>query len=326
MSTSELEPEFEALLAHLKQNCVCDLTGYKRASLMRQFQRRMQQLKIENYRDYLEYLQGHAEEFTRLLDTVWINVSSFFRDHDAWDYLADNIIPLIIIKKQPHERIRVWSTGCATGEEVYTLAMLLAESLGREQYLQRVQILATDIDEDAIAQARQGSYGDKELAAIPNELRSKYFEKTDQSHAFCRQLRRTIIFGRHDLAVDAPMSKIDLLVCRNVLIYFQPETQATILVRFHFALTNKGFLFLGNSESFFNSRRTFNSVNLKYRIFAKGQNLSLEEHLLIKPQTANKKSVDPLTTQFHIWQIAFETSPYALIYLWLTNKLTPCLV
>jgi two-component system CheB/CheR fusion protein len=311
MSTSESDPEFEALLAYLKQNCGYDLTGYKRASLMRRFQRRMQQLKIENYRDYWQYLQGHAQECTSLLDTILINVSDFFRDRDTWNYLADKIIPQIITNKQAHERIRIWSAGCASGEEVYTLAMLLAESLGIKQYLQRVQILATDVDEDALMQARQGSYSDNELAAIPSELRSKYFEKTHQSYVFCSKLRRTIIFGRHDLTVHAPMSKIDLLVCRNVLIYFKPETQANVLLRFHFALADQGFLCLGNSESLSNNRRIYNPVSLKYRIFAKGQDLSLEDHLRIKPQTGKKKAVNPLTTQFHIWQTAFETSPYA---------------
>ncbi|RUR72686.1 CheR family methyltransferase [Chlorogloeopsis fritschii PCC 9212] len=311
MSTSEVNPEFDALLHYLKQNCGYDLTGYKPDSLMRRLQRRMQQLGIENYTSYLQYLQAHPQECAPLLDTILINFSGFFRDRNAWDYLANTIIPQIITSKQPYERIRVWSAGCASGQEVYTLVMLLVEILGIEQYLQRVQLFATDIDEVALKQAQQGIYNENEVADIPTQLLSKYFEQTEQGYVFCPQLRRSIIFGRHNLAVDAPMSKIDLLVCRNVLIYFKRETQASILVRFHFALTDKGFLFLGNSESLLNDRQIFIPVSLKHRIYTKGEKLGLDEHLLILPQTHNRKVVDPLTTKIHIWQAAFKTSPFA---------------
>ncbi|GAB1545012.1 hypothetical protein NUACC21_76880 [Scytonema sp. NUACC21] len=311
MSTSNFNPEFEALLDYIKQNCGCDLTGNKRDSLTRRFQRRMQQLNIENYKNYLQYLIKHPEECTFLLDTIFINFSGFFRDRDHWNYLANNIIPKIIANKQPGERIRVWSAGCASGQEVYTLAMLLAEVLGIEQYLQRVQIFATDIDEDALNQARQGSYNNLEIAGIPSDLLSKYFQQTELGYVLRPQLRRPTVFGHHDLVVNAPMSKIDLLVCRNVLIYFKPETQATVLVRFHFALTDNGFLFLGKAESLANNQRIFAPVSLKHRIFAKAEKLSLKDHLLIRPQTPNKTEVDPLTTQIQITQAAFEKSPFA---------------
>ncbi|KAB8332440.1 PAS domain-containing protein [Scytonema tolypothrichoides VB-61278] len=311
MSISERDPEFEALLDYLKQNCDYDLTGYKDGTLMRRLQCRMQQLKIENYGNYLQYLQNHPDECIPLLNTILINYSGFFRDRDSWDYMAKQIIPQIITNKQPHEKIRVWSAGCASGQEVYTLAMLLAEILGIEQYLQRVQIFATDVDEDALSEARRASYSDKEVTGIGSQLLSKYFEQTQQRYVFDFKLRRTIIFGHHDLAKNAPMSKIDLVVCRNVLIYFKPETQAKTLVRFHFALTDNGFLFLGNSEGLTENRYIFTTVSLKHRIFAKGEKLTLQEHLLLRPQTRTKKAVDPFTTQTHMWKAAFETSPFA---------------
>jgi len=310
MSISDNSPDFEALLKYLKQNCGYDLTLYKRASLMRRFQRRMQQLRIDNYTNYLQYLQRHPEECDPLFDTILINFSGFFRDRDCWEFLANNIIPQIITNKQPEEKIRVWSAGCAYGQEVYTLVMLLVERLGIEQYLQRVQIFATDIDEDALKQARQASYTEHEVIGIPSQLLSRYFEKTEQRYVFLSKLRSTIIFGRHDLAVDAPMSKIDMLVCRNVLIYFNAQTQATVLVRFHFALTDKGFLFLGSAESMTSKKHIFIPVSLKHRIFTKGQSLTVDDHLLIRPETGNKKALDPLTTQIRIWQTAFEYSPF----------------
>ncbi|MBV6623178.1 MAG: protein-glutamate O-methyltransferase CheR [Rivularia sp. (in: Bacteria)] len=311
MNQVDENPEFEALLNYLKQNCGCDLTGNKCGSLMRRFQYRMQQLGIKNYGDYLEYLQSHAEECAPLLDTILINCSDFFRDSDYWDYLANNIIPQIITSKQPDERIRVWSAGCSSGQEVYTLVMLLVEALGIEQYLQRVQVFATDIDKDALKQSRQASYSQQQVADIPNRLLSKYFEQTEQSYIFDSKLRRTIVFGCHDLAKDAPMSKIDLLVCRNVLIYLTLATQATVLVRFHFALTDKGFLFLGKVEGLTNDSRIFTPISLKYRIFAKGQKLSLKDHLRIKPQTLTPSEISPLITQTHIAQAAFFASPFA---------------
>lgn len=311
MSTlDDYNPDFEALLDYLKQNCGCDLTLYKRASLMRRFQLRMQQLDIENCTNYLQYLQAHPEESAPLLDTILINFSGFFRDADAWDYLANTVIPQIITSKQPQEKIRVWSAGCAGGQEVYTLAMLLAEALDIEQYLQQVQIFATDLDDSALKLARQGSFSENEVVGIPRELLSKYFEKIEQRYVFDFKLRSTLVFGRHNLAINAPMSKIDLLVCRNVLIYFNLQTQATVLVRFHFALTNKGFLFLGKSESLANNN-LFNPVSLKHRIFAKGQNLTLNDHLLIRPQTRQKKAHLSATTQARVWQTAFIDSPFA---------------
>ncbi|GAA6616406.1 CheR family methyltransferase [Scytonema sp. NUACC26] len=310
MTASDVNPDFETLLDYLKQNCGCDLTVNKRGSLMRRVQHRMQQLNIENYKDYLQYLIEHPSEYTPLVDTIFINYSSFFRDRDAWDYLAKNIIPQIITNKQPHERIRVWSAGCASGQEVYTLVMLLVEALGKEQYLQRVRIFATDVDENTIAQARRGSYTHQEVAGIPSEALSKYFTQIQQHYVFCPKLRRTILFGCHDVAKDAPMSKIDLLVCRNVLIYFQRETQTNIFVRFHFALTDKGFLFLGNSESVTNNRQIFIPVSLKHCIFVKGQKLTWKEHLLLRPQTHKLKAVNPLTTQIRVWQAAFQASPF----------------
>ncbi|MEW6497784.1 MAG: CheR family methyltransferase [Cyanobacteriota bacterium] len=322
MNTPEVDQEFEALLDYLKCRRGCDLTGYKRSTLMRRFQHRMQEVGIENYGDYLHYLQRYDQEWVTLFNTITINVTAFFRDRDAWDYLANQIIPQIINSKQPHEQIRVWSAGCASGQELYTLAILLAQALGIKQYLQRVQIFATDIDEDALNRSRRATYSDLEVAAIPPNLLEKYFEQTEQGYVFNAELLRRIIFGRHNLAKDAPMSKIDLLTCRNTLMYFNTEMQASILVRFHFALKPNGFLFLGNAETIVTHRQIFTPVNFKHRVFAKGLKLSLDDHLQIIPQTRKKKAVDPLATQIHIWQAAFDMSPFAQLVV----DLNACLV
>ncbi|GJD20766.1 hypothetical protein RIVM261_057220 [Rivularia sp. IAM M-261] len=316
MSKLELEQEFEALLNYLKEDLCCDLTIYKRLTVVRRFKHRMLELKINSYTDYLEYLKNHPQEYLHLSNTVFINFSSFFRDRDSWGYIANDIIPKILTNKQSKEPIKVWSAGCASGQEAYTIAILLAEILGIEQYLERVQIFATDIDKDALLQARQGCYNQLEVADINSYLLLKYFDKkfenNEQYYIINFNLRRKIIFGHHDLAKNAPMSKIDLLICRNVLIYLNSETQTSVFVRFHFALNHNGFLFLGNTESLVKSEDIFSLINLKHRIFAKGENLTLQQHLLIIPTTQRKKKVitSNSTDETQICKTAFKASSY----------------
>ena len=205
MNLLPAEPEFEALLDYLKHNQKCDLTGYKRSTLMRRFQQRMQSLKIDSYSSYLAYLQTHSDEYLVLLDYVLINVTSFFRDREAWDYLASEIVPKIIASKQPDEPIRVWSAGCASGQEAYSLAMLLVEVLGIEEFAERVKIYATDLDEEAINYARHATYKTKEVADLSPEQLEKYFEFSNGNYTFRKDLRRSVIFGRNNLIQDAPI-------------------------------------------------------------------------------------------------------------------------
>jgi two-component system, chemotaxis family, CheB/CheR fusion protein len=310
----EIDREFEALLNYLKHDRGCDLTGYKRSTLMRRFQFRMQKLDLDSYRDYLRYLQNHGKESIELLNTVFINVTSFFRDRDTWNYLASEIVPKIIARKQPDLSIRVWSAGCSLGQEVYTLAILFAEALGIETCLEQVRFYATDIDEAAIIQARLATYSADDVTEIPSELLDKYFDRTSRGYIFHQQLRNNIIFGQHNLAEDAPISKIDLLICRNVLIYFNSATQTSILSRFHFALKKTGFLFLGNSETLTTHKQIFTPIDLKHRVFAKGLNLELDEYLLISPSKHKKDpAIEVMTQQIQIWKTAYENSPIAQI-------------
>jgi len=151
--------EFEDFLKEFKQVQQIDLTGYKRPTLIRKISLRMRQVGIEQYQDYLDYLEQQPEELTHLLDTLFINSTQFFRDPCVWDYLANQILPQLIANKEPNEPIRVWSAGCASGEETYSLFMLLAETLGIEQFQQRVRLYGTDIDPDAVRQLLFGSCG-----------------------------------------------------------------------------------------------------------------------------------------------------------------------
>jgi two-component system CheB/CheR fusion protein len=264
-----MDPQFEALLVHLREVRGFDFTGYKRSSLMRRVNRRMTQVAVADYADYLDYLQVHPDEFTILFNTILINVTAFFRDPDTWDFMRTEVLEPLLAAKDDAAPLRIWSAGCASGEEAYSLAMMLAELLGVEEFRRRVKVYATDVDEEGLAQARQASYSDRDVASLPTELLERYFEPHANRYLFRKDLRRSVIFGRNDLVQDAPISRIDLLVCRNALMYFNAETQARILARFHFALADDGVLFLGRAEMLLSHSSLFLPVDLKRRIFRK---------------------------------------------------------
>lgn len=261
--------ELETLLLYLKQSRGFDFTAYKRATLMRRVQVRMQTVEMRSFADYLDYLQVDSNEFTRLFNTILINVTSFFRDPLAWEYVASDVIPRLLSGAKARDPIRVWSAGCASGEEVYTIAMLLAESLGWEQFRERVKIYGTDVDEEALGQARQATYDSRVAEEVPPALLQKYFDRQDDRFVFNKELRRSVVFGRHDLNQDAPISRINLLICRNCLMYFNAEAQGRILARFQFALLGGGVLFLGKSETLLTHSVNFVPVDVKRRIFVK---------------------------------------------------------
>jgi two-component system CheB/CheR fusion protein len=272
--------EFSKLLDYLKAARGFDFSAYKVSSLMRRIQKRMREVGVEGYAAYTDYLEVHPNEFGPLFDTVLINVTSFFRDQPAWDYLKEHIIPQAIEEKAAGAPIRVWSAGCASGEEAYTLAMLLCEVLGEDAFRQRVKIYATDADDGVLTTARQGCYEARKVEAIPEELLRKYFEGNNGRHQFRTDLRRCMIFGRHDLIQDAAISRLDLLVCRNTLMYFNAETQDSILARFHFALNRTGYLFLGKAETLLTHNNSFKPVELRHRVFSRSSNSNMRERLL----------------------------------------------
>jgi two-component system CheB/CheR fusion protein len=289
----EPDATLEVLLEHLKRSRGFDFTGYKRTSLERRVRKRMEEVGVSDYTAYLDYLEVQPDEFPALFDTVLINVTGFFRDPPAWDYYRDEIVPRLLEALGPDDPIRVWCAACAAGQETYTMAMVLAEALGTEAYLERVKIYATEVDEDALNQARQGSYSAKEVEPIPAVLLERYFEQGDQRYTFRKDLRRSVIFGRNDLTQDAPISRIDLLTCRNTLMYFNAETQARILGRFNFALNPWGYLFLGKSEMLITHSELFRPVNLKRRVFAKVVKQTLRDRFLTFAHANNDASGQP---------------------------------
>jgi two-component system CheB/CheR fusion protein len=264
------EHELPALLDYLHRTHGLDLGGYKRGGLLRRLRKRMRAVSVPGFASYIDYLESHPTEHARLLDTILINVTAFFRDELPWDFLRDEVVPRLLEQKGAGDPIRVWCAGCATGEEAYTLAIVLAESLGDEAFRERVKIYATDLDEAALAHARLGAYPAAEAAELAPELVDRYFERRGEQIVFRKELRRVIIFGRNDLLQDAPISRVDLLACRNTLMYFDAPAQARILARFHFALNEGGYLFLGRAETIQSHGTLFVPVDLRRRVFTKG--------------------------------------------------------
>lgn len=200
------DPEFEALLRHIQESRGLDFRGYKRTSLRRRITLRMEAVSAEDFAAYRAYLEAQPSEYEELLNTVLINVTSFFRDEEAWGVIRDKVIPEIIGNRDEDRAIRVWSVGCASGEEPYSIAMLLAEVLGISEFCRRVKIYATDLDEEALKVARVATYSPREVESVPGDYLEKYFERTNNHYVFERELRKCVIFGRHNVVHDAPIS------------------------------------------------------------------------------------------------------------------------
>jgi two-component system CheB/CheR fusion protein len=313
MSTTDADGDLEVLLDYLRRSRGFDFTGYKRTSLSRRIDKRMQAVGADGYLGYLDHLEVDPEEFTHLFDTILINVTGFFRDPPAWEYLGAEVLPRLAADKRDRDPIRVWSAGCASGEEAYTLAMALAEALGPEVVRERVKIYATDVDEDALNHARQARYTAKQVEGVPPELLERYFERNGDGYVFSKELRRSVIFGRHDLIQDAPISRIDLLVCRNTLMYLNSDTQAHVLARFSFALREGGYLFLGKAEMLLAHPDLFSSVDLKRRVFRKQPGATLRERLMVLADAGDRQAAGPGSREERVRDAALEASPEAQI-------------
>ncbi len=313
MTEGKTTPEFENLLEYLKSTRGFDFTAYKRSTLGRRIDKRMAGLNIASYEDYIDYLEVHPNEFGQLFNAILINVTTFFRDPETFEHLRTTVVPAILEDKQDNDQIRIWSAGCASGEECYSVAIMLAEILGADQFRERVKIYATDIDEEELAIARGATYTERQIEDLPEPLRDKYFDRSGGRYVFKKELRRNVIFGRHDLLDDAPISRVDLLMCRNTLMYFNHEAQARIVSRFHFALRDGGYLVLGKAEILLNFSGAFAAADLKHRVFVKVRSENAADRLLAGyPVGRDDRSAAPLTSN-RLREIAFDQDPTAQI-------------
>ncbi|QXI45435.1 PAS domain-containing protein [Pseudomonas wayambapalatensis] len=264
------DPLLDEILLTLQGETGHDFSHYKRATVLRRLERRLHVTGQTELAGYLDFLQHHPEESRALLADMLIGVTNFFRDREAFEALQRHVMPGLVNKDASEEsahEVRLWSAGCSTGEEAYSLAMLVTEQLAVEQRSAQVQVFATDLDERAINIGRAGRYPDAIATDVSAARLRQFFIKEDQHLRVRKEIREKVLFARHNLLSDPPFSQLDLIVCRNLLIYLDREVQRDILRLFHFALRPGGHLFLGSSESTDLAADLFVAVDKRNRIF-----------------------------------------------------------
>src|SRR4051812_4274575 len=246
-----------------------DFHGYKQNTFLRRVQRRMQVVQIDDIANYVEFLRSDADEPLHLFNDLLIGVTQFFRDNKEFDVLEGEVIPKIFANKAAGQQVRVWVLGCATGEEAYSIGILLREHLAKMDSAPQVQIFATDIDGRALATARVGRYRANIAENISSERLARWFVREGDTYCVVKELREMCIFSQHNVIKDAPFSKLDLVSCRNLLIYLNADLQNRVIPLFHFALLPDRFLFLGNSENVTRHPKLFAPLDRRARLFRK---------------------------------------------------------
>ncbi|MDH5716581.1 MAG: PAS domain S-box protein [Spirochaetia bacterium] len=264
------KPEYtlKKLIKLIYEQTKMDFSNYKEATLNRQIQRRMTVLQIENFESYIKYAESANSELSTLASNFMICVTSFFRDTEAFDvfrtYFKD-----VLKNKKPGDNIRIWVPGCATGEEAYSMAIIVAEELGSKLVNYQVQIFATDANPEATQIGRKGLYLETSIENISSDLLKKYFQQKDRYFQLKRKIRDMVVFANHDLIQDPPFVRVDAISCRNLLIYFKSGLQDKIFRIFHYSLRHSGLLFLGKSESLGQSAKLFSELHRKLKVFKK---------------------------------------------------------
>lgn len=281
-SVSEEEP-IGSVLRLLRQRYGLDFMRYKRRMVERRIGRRAGFGGFTDVKHYAEALPDDPEEQEALYHDLLIGVTRFFRDPDSFQVLEGQVIPRILEIVPPQEEIRAWVAGCATGEEAYSLAILLSEALGRAGRRQSFKILATDVHPDSLQRAGAGLYSGAELEHVSSERLDRFFVQVPAGHQVVPELRRRIVFAPHNVTEDAPFTRMHLVSCRNLLIYFQPETQRTVLSLFHFGLRTGGFLFLGASESPGTLANEFVTIDQRAKVFRKERDVRVIDPLRVPP-------------------------------------------
>jgi two-component system, chemotaxis family, CheB/CheR fusion protein len=258
-----------AILALLRKTTGTDFSSYKPPTIKRRIARRMALVRVEKLEDYARYLEGHRDEAQALYQDCLITVTSFFRDPEAFKVLCEDVLPRLMKDRPPAAPIRVWVPGCATGEEVYSIVIGLLERAGELRGNPSCQVFATDLSESALEKARAGSYLENIAQDVSPERLQRFFTKVDGGYQVIKAIRDMCVFARHDLTKDPPFSRLDLISCRNMLIYLEPSLQQRVLAIFHYALQPSGCLLLGASETAAASKDLFAPVDKKHRIYSK---------------------------------------------------------
>lgn len=271
---NENEAALRDVLSFLRTQTGRDFSYYKRATIVRRISRRLQVNDLDDLPSYLTYLRMHPGEAGALLKDLLISVTNFFRDRETFEALEAKI-PKLFQGKGPNDAVRVWVPGCATGEEAYSLAILLCEYARRLETPPAVQVLATDLDDEVIQDARDGVFPETISADVSEERLRKFFLKEHRGYRVRREIRETVLFAIHDLLKDSPFSRLDMVSCRNLLIYLNREAQNRAFETFHFALNASGTMFLGSSESVDDDSSLFNVVDKKHRIYVRRNSMRI---------------------------------------------------
>ncbi len=261
------EEALRQILIQLRNRTGHDFNNYKRATVLRRIERRLHVSGQESFSDYLHYLLQTAEEAQALFEDLLISVTAFFRDPQAFETLIEEVIPELLANGNSDAQIRVWVPGCATGEEAYSLAMLLLEQVSLAEAQVEIQIFASDLDEGALATAREGRYLESIEAEVSEERLRRFFAKEGQYYRIKKEVRDLVLFASHSLLKDPPFSQLDLISCRNLLIYLDRPLQQQVFTLFHYALKPGCYLFLGSSESAEGYSSLFRVINKEYRIY-----------------------------------------------------------
>jgi two-component system CheB/CheR fusion protein len=259
------------IFTHLRLRTGHDFSNYKRPTLLRRIERRIHMRVLPDLSSYASYMREHPEETSALLKDILISVTNFFRDQKAFESIEKDILPKILAGKSSEDQVRIWVAGCATGEEAYSLAMLVNEKIMGVIDAPKLQIFATDIDETAIAHAREGVYTINDAADVSAERLKRFFTKEGEFYRLRREIRETVLFAQHNFIKDPPFSRLDMVSCRNVLIYLNQVAQERVVETFHFALKPGGFLFLGASETVDGASDLYIRFNKEYHIFQSRQ-------------------------------------------------------
>jgi len=244
-----------------------DFSNYRRSSILRRLDRRMRVNRVHTISEYLDYLDKEPEEIDRLYKDLLISVTHFFRDEEAFKALEEKVIPKLFENRKPDDQIRIWVPGCATGEEAYSVAILVQEYASTLDERPEIQIFASDVDKKALEKARTGKYPNSIKNDISDERLNRFFTEDGEMYVVRENLRDLILFAPHDLLRNPPFSRIDLITCRNLLIYLNRDLQTEVFNLFHYALRKSGWLFLGKSDSRLGIENLFNPISKKYRIY-----------------------------------------------------------
>lgn len=267
--TKRPDDTFERIFTLLRSAGGISFSLYKPGTVQRRTLRRMAIHKIDHVSEYAKFLEKHPKEIEELCQDLLIPVTSFFRDLEAFESLKSKVFPAILKDKSSKESIRIWAPGCSTGEETYSLAILLLEFLGDKMSSYQIQLFGTDVNERGIEKARAGIYGDRIAQEVSAERLRRFFTKVDEGYRVSKGVRDLCVFAKQNLAEDPPFSRMNLVACRNLLIYLGPELQRKVVPILHYALKPSGFLFLGNAESVSGFPEFFSPLDKKHKIFVK---------------------------------------------------------